>query len=97
MGEGGFNGSPENGGLDIFSLEEMKSEFDWHFGMASKESMYPYNAVIIPKIQAAANFIFQLDNLYVDNVTFASKLLERIFPSALGFSYISNSPWPYII
>jgi hypothetical protein len=55
----------------------MKSEFEWYFDMASKEAVYPYNAVIIPKIQATMNFIFQLDNLYTDNIVFASKLLER--------------------
>jgi hypothetical protein len=59
----------------------MRSEFEWYLDIASKEAVYPYYAAIIPKIQATADFIFQVDNLYTDNVVFSSKLLERIPPN----------------
>lgn len=93
----GIDRSPERGGLQTFSLEEMKSEAEWYLDIASKESIYPYNAVIIPKIQATLNFVFQLDNLCVDNVAFSSKLLNRTSPNSQVNLTNSNSQRPYIV
>ena len=60
-------------------MDELRDEFKWYFALATKNAMYPYNAVLIPKIEAVANMIFQEDNFYAPNDIFAAKLLQCNF------------------
>jgi hypothetical protein len=59
---------------------DMRDEFDWHSSLATQNSVYPYNAILIPKIEAIANLLFTKDIFYASNDRLAAKLLERRFP-----------------
>jgi hypothetical protein len=66
------------------NLKETRDEFNWYLSLVTRDSMYPYNAVLIPKIEAVADLLFQESNFYAFHDVLAAKLLERIPPNFSG-------------
>ncbi len=63
------------------NMTDMRDEFDWYLSLATQNSMYPYNTVLIPKIEAISNLLFTKDVFYTSNDRLAVKLLERKSPT----------------
>ena len=63
------------------NMSDMRDEFDWYLSLATENSMYPYNKVLIPKIDAISNLLFTKDIFYTSNDRLAAKLLERQSPA----------------
>ena len=58
-------------------MNDMRDEFDWYLSLATQNPMYPYNTVLLPKIEAIAHLLFTKDVFYTSNDRLAAKLLER--------------------
>lgn len=61
------------------NLEDMREEFRRYLSLATKNAVYPYHVVLIPKIEVIADFLFQETNFFAFHDVLAAKLLECMF------------------
>jgi hypothetical protein len=80
----------------MISIEDIRDEFNWYFKLATEGSVFPNNAVIIPKIQAAADLIFIPEFIHLDHLTFANELLKCISERVICID-TSNSSREFIV
>jgi len=74
--------------LRAFDIKALRDEFEAFLALATKNSLYPYSSVMIPKVKAVGNLVFQQDFFYASNDDCAAKLLECKVPSIFNLTGI---------